>query len=143
MSAIHSAKPKHAHPKALTLCACTITWPIARNAVITAQPNLGFATTSSKPIELRITLKNEHQAAVELIDPATGRSHTIELDNPRTTIIDAKPYTHIEITDGCDLILSATLKAEANNSRLLYARTSLLTKLNIKGGRYPLPAITI
>jgi len=143
MSAIHSAKPKHAHPKALTLCACTITWPIARNAVINAQPSLGFATTSSKPIELRITLKNEHQAAAELIDPANNRSHPIELGNPKITIIDAKPYTHIEITDGCDLILSATFKAEANNSRLLYARTSLLTKLNIKGGRYPLPAITI
>ena len=143
MSTIHSAKPKHARTNTHPPCACTICWPIARNAVITAQPTLGFAATSSKPIELRITLKNEHQAAAELVDPANDRSHPIELGNPSITTIDAKPYTHIEITDGQNTVLSATLKAETNNNRLLYARTSLLTKLNIKGGRYPAPTSTI
>ena len=143
MSTIQSAQPDHARAKAHPLCACTITWPIARKAVVKAQPNLGFNAISSKPIELRITLTADHKAIAELADPANDHSHTIELAAPRITLVDAKPYTHIEITDSTGLILSATLKAEANNQRLLYARTSLLTKLNIKGGRYPAPTYYI
>jgi vancomycin resistance protein YoaR len=142
MSTIQSTKPDHTSPAAKPLCACTISWSIARQAVIAAQPDLNFNTTSSKPIELRITLITEHKATAELVDPASNKTHTIELGAPRITLVHADPYTHIEITDGNELVLSATLNAEADVHRLLYAKTSTLTKLGIKGGRYPAPSLS-
>jgi len=143
MSTIHSAKPKHARTNTHPPCVCTITWTIARQALTKAQPGLGFATTSSRPTELRISLTSDHQATAELVDPAADRIHTFELGTLRITIANADPFTHIEIIDGTDTVLSATLKAETNINRLLYARTTLLSKLNIKGGRYPAPTITL
>ena len=142
MSTIQSSNPGQTTSEQSQTCACTISWSIARQAVVAAQPELGFNTTSAKPIELRISLKNEHHASAQLIDPASNKTHTIELGAPRITLVHADPYTHIEITDGPDRVLSATLKAEAHTHRLLYAKTSTLTKLGIKGGRYPAPSIS-
>lgn len=143
MSAIQTTNPSQAEATTKPLCACAISWTIARQAAAKAQPDLGFNTGSPKPIELRITLKNEHQASAVLADPASGKSHTIELGAPRITLVHADPFTHIEITDGPDLILSATLKAEADTHSLLYAKTATLNKLGIKGGRYPAPFMVL
>ncbi|GAB5497492.1 MAG: hypothetical protein Phyf2KO_25720 [Phycisphaerales bacterium] len=143
MSTVQTNQPSQTQTTTPALRACTVAWPIARNAVLKAQPDLGFSTTSTKPIELRINIESETKARVELHDPASGKTHTIELGAPRLTFVDAEPFTHIELTDAETTLLSATLKAEADSHRLLYAKTSALTKLSIKGGRYPAPTLSI
>ena len=142
MSTVHTNQPSQTKATTPALRACTISWPIARNAVLKAQPDLGFSTTSAKPIELRISIESESKARAELHDPASGKTHTIELGAPRMTFVDADPFTHIELTDAQILVLSATIKREHNQGRLIYARSGLLTQLNITGGRYPAPTLT-
>lgn len=142
MSTVHTNQPSQ--PKATTPAqrACTVAWPIARNAVLKAQPDLGFCNTSSRPIDLRISIVNETKARAELHDPASGKTHSIELGAPRLTFVDADPFTHIELTDAHSLVLSATIKREHNQDRLIYARSGLLSQLDITGGRYPAPQYT-
>ena len=116
-----------------------IIWAIARGALLGA--GFGFSADSTGPIELRVRVgPSPQQATAELTDPASGRSHTIELASPRVTITGGDAFTHIEVAgDNQDTILSATFKAKHGRTRLLYAKTSLLTDLGIKGGRYPAP----
>lgn len=142
MSTVHTNQPSQTKATKPVLRSCTIAWPIARNAALKAQPDLGFSAASAKPIELRITVVSETKARAELHDPATGETHTIELGAPRLTFVDAEPFTHIELTDAQSLVLSATIKRELNQDRLIYARSGLLTQLDITGGRYPAPTLS-
>lgn len=142
MSTLHTNQPSESTKSVQTLRACTITWPIARQGVLKAQPDLGFSSTSAKPIELRIRIESETKARAELFDPADAKVHTLELGAPRLTFVDAANFTHIELTDAQTLVLSATIKREDTTPRLIYARSSLLTQLNIKGGRYPAPTLS-
>ncbi len=118
----------------------SVVWTIERRAALLAQPELGLDTKSRKPVELRISFESEQAPAAELFDPGTNRSFPIELVRPQVTFLDAEPYyMHVEIASAGETILSATVKSGPESCRLLYARTSLLSRLQIKGGRYPSP----
>ena len=116
-----------------------MTWLVERRAVIDAQPELGLDAKSKKPVELRIAFEGDTTPTAEFVDPATNRSHPIELTAPRVTFVDAEPYTHVEIASAHETILSATLRITESSAKLLYARTGLLARLGIRGGRYPSP----
>lgn len=142
MSTIQTNQAEQRGAPTAAVRTCTITWPIARAEVLRAQPELGFPEKPASPIELRIVIESETKAHAELADPASGRTHRLELGSPRLTFVDAKPYTHIELMDAERLILACTIKGDADASRLLYARTNLKEVLGIKGGRYLAPSIT-
>ena len=139
MSTIQTNQAEQRGAPTAAVRACTITWPIARAEALRAQPELGFPEKPASPIELRIVIESETKAHAELADPASGHTHRLELGSPRLTFVDGEPYTHIELMDAERLILACTIKREADASRLLYARTEVLTQLSIRGGRYPAP----
>ena len=139
MTTIRSTTSQRQKAEAQPVRAGTVTWLVERRAAIGAQPELELVAASRKPVELRITVEGESAPTAELVDAATNRSHPIELTAPRVTFVDARPYTHIEITAGHETVLSATIRTAESSSRLLYARTSLLERLGIKGGRSPSP----
>lgn len=142
MSTIRSnprTRPETTTPVVRTGC---VVWSIERRAARLAQPELGLDTKSRKPVELRISFDGEHAPAAEIFDPGTNRSFPIELVRPQVSFLDAEPYTHVEIADASGMILSATIKTGTETCRLLYARTSILPRLQIKGGRYPSPGFS-
>ncbi len=141
MSTIQTNQAEQRGAPTAAVRTCTITWPIARAEVLRAQPELGFTSKPRSPIELRIVIETETKAHAELVDPSSGHTHRLEIGSPRLTLVDAKPYTHIELTDAERLVLACTIKRGADASRLLYARTDVLKQLEIKGGRYPAPTL--
>lgn len=143
MTTIRSTTSQRQKAEAQPVRAGVVVWLIERQAATAAQPDLDFARRTKKPIELRIAFENDNPPTAELVDTATNHSHPIELTAPRVTFVDAEPYTHIEITAGHETVLSATLRTTEPTTRLLYARTALLTRLNIKGGRYPAPLLSL
>lgn len=139
MTTIRSTTSQRHKVEAQPLRAGVVTWLVERRAASEAMPDLGLDAKSKKPVELRIAFDGDTTPVAELVDTATNRSHPIELTAPRVTFVDAEPYTHIEITSAYETVLSATLRTTESSTRLLYARTALLTRLGIKGGRYPAP----
>lgn len=138
MTTVRSSPRPHA-PAAALRTGC-IVWTIERRAAIAALPDLPLDPRARKPLELRIAFHHDRTPTAELFDPASNRAFPIELVGPHITYLDAGPYTHIEITAHAETLLSATLTSTGESPRLLYARTSLLTRLHIKGGRYPAPS---
>ncbi len=141
MSTVRSNPRTHVEPHAPAVRTGTVIWSIERRAALLAQPELGLDAKSRKPVELRVAFDHESTPVAELFDPATNRSFPIELVRPVVTFVDARPYTHIEIACETETVLSATIKSSAETRRLLYARTSLLSRQQIKGGRYPSPGL--
>ncbi|NEO27764.1 MAG: hypothetical protein F6K03_12965, partial [Kamptonema sp. SIO4C4] len=110
MSTVHTNQPSQTQATKPAPRSCTVAWRIARNAALKAQPDLGFSAASAKPIELRISIVNDSKARAELHDPISSKTHTIEFGAPRLTLVDADPFTHIELTDAQSHVLSATIK---------------------------------
>lgn len=142
MSTIRSNPRRRSKTTTPVLRTGCVLWSIERRAALLAQPELGFDAKSRKPVELRISFDGERALAAELFDSATNRSFPIELVRPQVSFLDAEPYTHVEIADTSGSILSATIKSGEEACRLLYARTTLLSRLQIKGGRYPSPGFS-
>ena len=141
MSTLRSIPLTHAEAPATALRAGLIVWPVDRTGIRLAQPQMPFDPRSRKPIELRIVFDDRRAPSAQFVDTQTGLSHPIEIVAPRTTFVDAAPYTHIEIASAGLIVLSATAKHTDSGPRLLYARTTLLSSLGIKGGRYPAPSL--
>lgn len=141
MSTLRSIPLAHAEAPATALRAGVIAWPVDRTGIRLAQPEMPFDPRSRKPVELRIAFDHAQTPTAMLVDTQTGRSYPIEIVAPRTTFVDADPYTHIEIASAGVIVLSATSKRTDTGPRLLYARTSLLASLGVRGGRYPAPGL--
>lgn len=140
MTRVRSNPAKREASPALGVRTGSVVWTVERRAMLAAQPELPFDRRSRRPIELRIRFDESGRLGAELVDPQAGVRTPIELASPRVTFVDAGPYTHVEIASGAECVLGATLKREDAGTRLLYARTGLLARLGVKGGRYPAPA---
>lgn len=143
MTQIRSNPLRHENSQAVGVRTGSVVWTIERRAVLAAQPDLAFDRRSRRPVELRIQFGAEASAFAELVDPQAGVRTPIELASPRVTFVDAGPYTHVEIVAGAESVLGATVKIEGASARLLYARTGLVARLGIKGGRYPAPTFEL
>lgn len=140
MTQIRSNPLRHENAQAVGVRTGSVVWTIERRAVLAAQPELAFDRRSRRPVDLRVHFGAEAPAFAELVDAQAGVRTPIELASPRVTFVDAGPYTHVEIASGAEVVLGATLKREDAGTRMLYARTGLLARLGIRGGRYPAPA---
>jgi hypothetical protein len=115
-----------------------IRWSVSRQALRTAngaRPSAMIIAEQGPDLELRweIGVTSQHGAAV-LSDPATGAQQQIVLASVQCAA--EGDLLHIEASDGAVVLLSATVRAGEGESSVLYARTSLLEGLGLRGGRY-------
>ncbi|MEO1583687.1 MAG: hypothetical protein AAFR96_03830 [Planctomycetota bacterium] len=119
-----------------------VSWSIDREAVRRARPDLDLpATRRAADAVLSITVAGRSCSA-ELRDDASDQVHPIELQGVRIDAIDADGFTHVDAYEGHESLLSATLREDSEGeTKLLYARTALLARLGVQGGRYARPAL--
>ncbi|MGP1273603.1 MAG: hypothetical protein ACTS22_09750 [Phycisphaerales bacterium] len=118
------------------------TWPIARHAI---EPWLREHTgrdprPARGPVLLRIVCGPDACTA-EIEDPALGTSTPIELGPVRRRITREPPYLHIDAIDR-DGHRVATISIRTDDgTKLVYAATTLLAALGLRGGRYGRPTL--
>ncbi|MEO1534139.1 MAG: hypothetical protein AAFS11_01070 [Planctomycetota bacterium] len=119
-----------------------VEWAIARDAVRSAQPDLDMPASSRRGTDVVLSIAIDGSSCrAELRDTLTAATHPIEVGAVRVEAIRADEFTHIVVREGTDELLSATVRDQGNESRLLYAHTALLSRLGIRGGRYARPSL--
>lgn len=95
---------------------------------------IGGATREATPSELvvRVDVSSGRLAATVGDEPMSDASVTISEDHEHGLL-------HIDAPG----LVSATLRQDEHGLRLLYARTGLLTKMNIPGGRVDAPTMML
>ncbi|MEO0629313.1 MAG: hypothetical protein AAFY46_01120 [Planctomycetota bacterium] len=121
-----------------------VEWAIARDAVRSAQPDFDLPASSRRGTDVVLSVAVQGSSCrAELRDSLTGVAHPIEIGAVRVEAIRADEFTHIVVSEGSDELLSATVRDQSNESRLLYAHTALLARLGIRGGRYARPMLGV
>ncbi len=120
-----------------------VEWAIAREAVREAMPDLELPAARRRgaaDVRLCIAVRNGGCRA-ELRDTQTGASHPIEIGAVTTETIGVDGFEHIAVAEGGRVLLAATTRDGDAGVRLLYASTTLLDRLGIRGGRYSRPVL--
>ncbi|HED54165.1 MAG TPA: hypothetical protein ENJ00_08185 [Phycisphaerales bacterium] len=116
-----------------------IEWAIDRRTMVRARPDVFPESRSRRPVMLRVVFDRAASPVAELTDPATGRVHPIPLGEVRPSFVDEPMMTHVELCSPDHVLLSATIRTEGGQARLIYVRTTLLERLHVPGGRYRAP----
>ncbi len=133
----------HGQPSSVAIrTGLTIVWAIARDAVRRANPTLDLPPARGRQGEVLLCLSvSETGCTAELRDASTDRVHPIELGAVHLDRTEAGEFVHLEVTELRSPLLSATYRRSGSGERLLYARTPVLDRLGIRGGRYGRPRL--
>ena len=122
--------------------AIAVAWVIAREAVRQSMPDLEVPASRRRGGDVLLSIVVTGQScAAELRDTLTGASHPIELGAVEVETMRADEFLHVIVREGREGLLAATMRENGSASRLLYAHTSLLDRLGIRGGRYSRPTL--
>ena len=123
--------------------ALAVEWSIARQAVRVAMPDLDLPPNRGRRTDVTLVIEvSGRSCSAELRDAQTGQSHPLEITGVSIDSIVAGEFTHVTVREGTGDLLSATVRTGDGEPRLVYARTSLLERLGIRGGRYARPSLS-
>ncbi len=129
--AIPTPRPTE-HATDHTACAFTLVYPIART-VLNARAPAG----PSPIIELCVQI-NQHGVQLRLTDP-NGESHTLETQEVAVTFTHATDgWLHL---DAPGIISCSIIGFDTPTPQLVYAKTTILGQLGLKGGRFHPPTL--
>jgi hypothetical protein len=128
------ARPAAAAPAPPPIARACIVWNVSLQAL------KGFEGPDAQlSWSLDLTRATATASLTQTGDPSTS------LASASLTYICDGDLLHLEASDAGTPLLTATLRLHAEGAQLLYARTTLLAKLGLAGGRYEpqsRPAIT-
>lgn len=122
----------------------TISWLIGADALRAASPDIARAILGAQPakpdeqvtLALRVDLTSSTAGTLsaELIGPKA--STPLPIPDTRITVAHDPSLRQVHLDAADAALLRATVALDDVTPRLLYARTSLLTHLKLRGGRY-------
>lgn len=119
----------------------TIRWSLSRAALRAANherrcdPLLSGIAEQGPDLELRWRVSlGDTSAEALLFDPVTAAEHALLKGALRHT--RDGDLLHIEVRDGSETPLAATVRTSGTESRVIYAKTTILALLGLRGGRY-------
>ena len=119
-----------------------VTWAIARDAACQALPDLELLPSPSRGGDVLLCITVSGRAcSAELRDTHTGATHPIEFGRVEIEALRADEFLHITAREGHTKVLAVTMRDQGSTQRVLYATTSLLDRLGIRGGRYTRPTL--
>ncbi|MFG0306246.1 MAG: hypothetical protein ACF8Q5_08540, partial [Phycisphaerales bacterium JB040] len=111
----------------------SVVWGLSAGALRRARPDLLAEGEGSGRMTLRVLIENSGgvwRASAVLRDPASGLTRVLETDRGDVRVTVGDGFTHVD----AEGLLTASFRS--SDGAVVYARTPVLDRLALGGGRY-------